>query len=377
VTAGATVALLAPAARGVLSGGFLVNRALGRSPAVGRVNATSAAELERALDRGSDATPVVDSLYLFHRSTALVLERAASRRPVVLLAHSLPSLIPGPAPAARREMIEIEQGFLSAACGAVAPSRFMAGALERRGLASAAVAVAEPAPVCDGRSTATRRERPADAGDEVRILTIANRTRAKGILDAAEAVRRVGLEGIPWRWTIVGSRDSDPELAVEFDSYVRDHRLADRITELPPQAPETLHERYGRADAFLLPSYMESYGLVFAEAITFGVPTIGYRCGGVPEAVGDAGLLVSAGAVDALAGAIVAAARGRGSGGRGSGAHGSGARGSARLPSTRLTSGGHKTEAIRRRAASLPDRAASVAAFLGAVDAVIASGGAR
>ena len=362
--AGATVALLAPSAGGTLSGGFLVNRALARIPEIDQIDATSAAELERALDRAADATPLVDSLYLFDEATARVLACAAAARPVILLAHSLPSLIPGPAPAARRAMIARERAFLSRAHGAVAPSRFMAGALERRGLAR--TAVAEPAPVCDGRS-ATRGSRHAfAAGAPVRILTVANRTRAKGIVDAAEAVRRFDRGGDRWHWTIVGSREADPESAAEFDSFVRRHGLADRIAELPPQAPQTLSRYYEQADVFLLPSYMESYGLVFAEAITFGVPAVGYRCGGVPEVVADAGVLVTPGDTDALASGIAAAARRPESGTPG------------RLSRATATCAPRPARAdlharLRRRAATLPDGEASIAAFREAIRTVLAT----
>jgi glycosyltransferase involved in cell wall biosynthesis len=52
---------------------------------------------------------------------------------------------------------------------------------------------------------------------------------------------------------------------------------------------------YAAADLFALPSRHEPFGLVFVEAAQFGVPSVGTRVGGIPEAVQDreTGLLVA------------------------------------------------------------------------------------
>jgi glycosyltransferase involved in cell wall biosynthesis len=60
------------------------------------------------------------------------------------------------------------------------------------------------------------------------------------------------------------------------------------------------------ADAFLLTSETESFGLAALEAMSCGVPVIGYRVGGVPAVVTeDAGRLVQPFDLDALAQAAV------------------------------------------------------------------------
>lgn len=66
-------------------------------------------------------------------------------------------------------------------------------------------------------------------------------------------------------------------------------------------------ELLGHADAFVLPSESESFGVAALEALSCGVPVFGYRVGGLPEVVADGcGTLVESFDVDALAGAIVA-----------------------------------------------------------------------
>jgi alpha-maltose-1-phosphate synthase len=65
-------------------------------------------------------------------------------------------------------------------------------------------------------------------------------------------------------------------------------------------------ERWAHADAFVLPTRNEAFGLVFQEAAAAGLPAIGTRLNAVPEIVldGRTGLLVPAGDRAALAAAM-------------------------------------------------------------------------
>jgi len=60
------------------------------------------------------------------------------------------------------------------------------------------------------------------------------------------------------------------------------------------------------ADAFILPSESESFGVAALEALSAGVPVFGYRVGGLPEVVSNGvGRLVDPFDVDALAAAVL------------------------------------------------------------------------
>jgi len=60
-------------------------------------------------------------------------------------------------------------------------------------------------------------------------------------------------------------------------------------------AEEEKHKLLARCKFLVLPSRIESFGLVLLEAMAHGKPVVATRVGGVPEVVGDAGILVEPG----------------------------------------------------------------------------------
>ena len=61
---------------------------------------------------------------------------------------------------------------------------------------------------------------------------------------------------------------------------------------VPPADRATLAQWYRAADVVTVPSYNESFGLVAIESLACGTPVIAAKVGGLPTAVGDAGVLV-------------------------------------------------------------------------------------
>lgn len=70
---------------------------------------------------------------------------------------------------------------------------------------------------------------------------------------------------------------------------------------------DTKNSLYSKCDIFVAPSRYESFGLIFLEAMSFGLPCIGLNVGGVPEVVksGSDGLLIDGESPSDLAAAII------------------------------------------------------------------------
>ena len=84
--------------------------------------------------------------------------------------------------------------------------------------------------------------------------------------------------------------------------------LEDVVHIGPPVSRDELADWYRAVDLVAVPSHIESFGLVAVEALASGTPVVAARVGGLPFAVGDAGVLVDghdpADWADALGGAL-------------------------------------------------------------------------
>jgi glycosyltransferase involved in cell wall biosynthesis len=118
-------------------------------------------------------------------------------------------------------------------------------------------------------------------------------------------VRKGGYELLEvWRTGNFGSR---AELDIVTDWDVREP-LPPGVRRWPRVAAYTdaWRDRWAAADAFVMPTRNEAFGLVFQEAAAAGLPAIGPDLNAVPEIIrdGDTGLLVPPGDGAALARAI-------------------------------------------------------------------------
>lgn len=234
---------------------------------------------------------------------AEVLVPQATRLRLVVLMH-LPlgcSPVGGLPPGA----LDRERTVLRAAAAVVATSGWTRDRLvEDYGLAAGRVHVATPGVSAALPATGT------SAGGE--LLCVAAVTPEKGhdVLLAALAT----LRSRAWRCACVGPLDRDPgfvrEVATSAGMLGAGADGRDRVVLAGPQTGRRLDASYGAADVLVLPSRVETYGMVVTEALARGLPVIAADVGGVPEALGHAeplgrpGLLVPPEDPEALAGAL-------------------------------------------------------------------------
>lgn len=134
-----------------------------------------------------------------------------------------------------------------------------------------------------------------------KILSVGSLTRRKGhdILIASLA----GILDLSWEATIIGSPHLDPSIASALEEQITALGLNDRVA-LAGEC-EDLAPAYAEADIFALASRYEGYGMVFAEALSYGLPIVACHAGAVPEVVpSDAGFLVPVDDIEAVASAL-------------------------------------------------------------------------
>ncbi|HET8989233.1 MAG TPA: D-inositol-3-phosphate glycosyltransferase [Humibacillus sp.] len=78
----------------------------------------------------------------------------------------------------------------------------------------------------------------------------------------------------------------------ELEELAASLGISDVVRFVRPVERSVLAQWYRAADLVLVPSYSESFGLVAIEAQACGTPVIAADVGGLPTAVGDAGVLV-------------------------------------------------------------------------------------
>jgi N-acetyl-alpha-D-glucosaminyl L-malate synthase BshA len=150
-------------------------------------------------------------------------------------------------------------------------------------------------PIDDERKRAEARSRLARP-DEAILMHLSNFRPVKRVVDVVKILAQVALE-LPAQLVLVG--DGPDRSAAEW--LARDLHIQDKIRFLGKQ--EQVNELLPLADLLLMPSELESFGLVALEAMACKVPSIATRVGGVPELIDDGltGLLYPVGDVSAMA----------------------------------------------------------------------------
>ena len=300
-----------------------------------------------------DALVVIDGLALPGFETCLAAH--ARRLRLVGFVHHPLSSEAGAAPAHLARHAALEARLWPLLRGIVCPSAHTAREVIAAGIAPDRVAVAPPgterpaaleAPRSAGQPSTGQPSTVDDRDPAVRLLAVGTVTPRKGHLALVEAL--ADLHGLDWRLECVGSLERDPHCAAAVRRAIDARRLGGRIALLGELPAAGLDAAWRRADAFVLASLHEGYGMAFAEALVRGLPIVATRAGALPETVpADASLQVPPGDVGALREALRSLL------------------GDAALRAM-LAAG------ARRAGAALPDWPTAVARWAGAVDRLAA-----
>lgn len=202
-------------------------------------------------------------------------------------------------------------------CSAVlSVSGFTAGVVSSRAQIDSNRITVVPAPIADGLAARATKMNPAVGDRPRRLLTIARLASAyryKGYFEVAAGLPEVLAHCPDAVWTVVGN---GPDLAplrarCEQTGIGRAVEFIDRLSDAE------LALLYANSCALVMPSVTnidvrpptgEGFGLVYAEAAAFGVPSIAStKLGGGAEIVtdGETGLAVAPGDPKALAAAMI------------------------------------------------------------------------
>ncbi len=243
------------------------------------------------------ATVLIDGLAL--GTLPEEVEREAGRLRIVALVHHPLAAESGIDPATSAAFAISERRALAAVRAIIVTSRATATGLGAYGVTLNRIAIVEPgtdpAPLARGSSIGRQPSAFSRQPRSVALLCVATLTARKGHELLVTALAELPADR-DWRLTCAGSLDRDPVTAARVRAQVRAHRLDDRVSFVGDLDTAALTEQYDRADAFVLATLHEGYGMAVAEALARGLPIISTATGAIRDLVAnEAGIVVSPG----------------------------------------------------------------------------------
>lgn len=239
-----------------------------------------------------DDTLVLADGLAFGAMPELARQHALRLRWVALVHHPL-YLETGLSEVQQAHLFQREKQALGIVKAAITTSPATARALREQGLYAGPLQVALPGT----EPTRLARGSAAQPGQGLNLLCVATITPRKGHMVLIEAL--AGLLPRPWTLHLVGSTTRDAACTLALRQAIQRHQLTSRVHLHGEVSDEALAACHDRADAFVLPSFHEGYGMALADALAWGLPVLSSRVGAIPDTVPDgAGALLAPGDVD-------------------------------------------------------------------------------
>ncbi|ARN79298.1 colanic acid biosynthesis protein [Nonlabens spongiae] len=138
------------------------------------------------------------------------------------------------------------------------------------------------------------------------IISIGRPHWKKGYVFAIRALHKIKMNGIEFKYTIIGA-ENDQELLF----LIKDLDLENEIELFPKLDQKEVFKKIQDSELFLLPSLEEGIANVAVEAMALGTPVISTDCGGMKELIesGKEGWIVPVYDINAMAETVTAFAK--------------------------------------------------------------------
>lgn len=118
-----------------------------------------------------------------------------------------------------------------------------------------------------------------DSGAPLQLLSVARLVEWKGIQWVLPALRQLLDEGLNLIYTVVGDGDYRDEL----EKLSQELGLTNHVRFLGTIPRASIWEQFASCDIFVLPSHLETFGIVYTEALSQGKPVIGCTTSGAAD----------------------------------------------------------------------------------------------
>jgi glycosyltransferase involved in cell wall biosynthesis len=242
-----------------------------------------------------------DVVHAQDRRALLAVTVARAGRPLVATFHGLPDAAAGawlragplagrPVPPSAAAALAADAALCRRAAATVVPSASLATFLRQR--------LKVPSRRLHVVPNGVAARVPVEPGPVRRLVSVGSFAPPKAVPVLVRAFAAVAARHPGVTLDLVG--DGDERAACQ--ALAAELGVADRIGF--PGYRTDVAERLRAADAFVLPSVNENLPLALLEAMATGLPCVASAVGGVPEALGGAGLLVRPGDEGDLAAAL-------------------------------------------------------------------------
>lgn len=138
--------------------------------------------------------------------------------------------------------------------------------------------------------------------DKIRFCFISKMGKLKGVYDIIEAINmnQTHIRGKAY-FILAGGGEKE-----KVDAKVNEYAISDIVTTMGWVNKKEKQGIYANSDIAIQPSHFESFGLVIAEALSYGLPVIATKTGGIVDIIQhkENGLLIEVGNIEQLTDAI-------------------------------------------------------------------------